>query len=79
MGTENDLLIMSGARLYSLGIDLEGAREELRRLVKNGVPYESPQMAQAVQNFRELECQWKNLESEHIKLRNERTEKFNPK
>ncbi|MEG2679153.1 MAG: hypothetical protein RR949_04370 [Oscillospiraceae bacterium] len=71
MSVEKDLLIMSGARLYSLGVDLEGAREEVRRLVNAGTPYTSPEMEQAVKNFREIECQWKNLEAEHLKLRDE--------
>lgn len=71
MSTEKELLMMSGARLYSLGVDLEGAREELRRLVEDGVPYEAPQMAQALQNFKEIEYQWKTLEAEHVKLRDE--------
>ena len=34
-----DLLIASAARLYSMGIDLEAARERLRQLVEQGVPY----------------------------------------
>lgn len=71
MSIGKDLLIMSGARLYSLGVDLEGAREEVRRLVNAGTPYESPQMVQAVNNFKEIEEQWKNLEAEHIKLKDE--------
>ena len=64
-----DLLIASAARLYSMGIDLEAARDRLRQLVEQGVPYSSEEMRQAVQGFKELERQWKELEREHLELR----------
>ena len=38
MDNEKDLLIASAARLYSMGIDLEAARDQLRQLVEQGVP-----------------------------------------
>lgn len=66
-----DLLIASAARLYSMGIDLEAARDQLRQLVEQGVPYSSEEMKQAVQDFKELDRQWKELEKEHLKLRDE--------
>lgn len=66
-----DLLIASAARLYSMGIDLEAARDRLRQLVEQGVPYSSDEMRQAVSDFKELEQQWKALEREHLKLRDE--------
>jgi len=69
MDNEKDLLIASAARLYSMGIDLEAARDRLRQLVEQGVPYNSDEMRQAVQDFKELERQWKTLESEHLELR----------
>lgn len=71
MSTENDLLIMSAARLYSLGVDLEGARERLRKLVADGVPYESPEMLAALTDFQTLETQWKAIEKEHIEYQDE--------
>ena len=71
MSTENDLLIMSAARLYSLGIDLEGARERLRKLVADGIPYESPEMLAALTDFQTLETQWKAMEKEHIEYQYE--------
>lgn len=37
MDNEKDLLIASAARLYSMGIDLEAARDRLRQLVEQGV------------------------------------------
>jgi len=64
-----DLLIASAARLYSMGIELEAARDRLRQLVEQGTPYNSDEMRRAVQDFKELEQQWKELEREHLKLR----------
>lgn len=66
-----DLLIASAARLYSMGIDLEAARDRLRQLVEQGVPYNADEMKQAVQDFKKLEQRWKALEREHLRLRDE--------
>ena len=66
-----DLLIASAARLYSMGIDLEAARDRLRHLVEQGVPYNSDEMRRAVRAFKELDWQWKELEREHLRLRDE--------
>ena len=71
MDNEKDLLIASAARLYSMGIDLEAARDRLRQLVEQGVPYHSEEMKQAVQDFKALDLQWKELEKQHLELRNE--------
>lgn len=65
MYTKKDLLIQSAARIYTLGVDVEGAREELRRLVAEGVSYNSPEMKAALKNFQELNEQWLTLEKEH--------------
>ena len=65
------MLIASAARLYSMGIDLEAARDRLRQLVEQGVPYNADEMKQAVQDFKELDRQWKALEREHLRLRDE--------
>ena len=75
MDNEKDLLIASAARLYSMGIDLEAARNRLRQLVERGVPYSSDEMKQAVQDFKELDRQWKELEREHLALRDEKIKK----
>lgn len=69
MYTQKDLLLQSAARLYTLGVDLEGARETLRRLVSMQMPYDSPQMIAALNNFEELEMQWKELERQHLGLK----------
>ena len=71
MDNEKDLLIASAARLYSMGIDLEAARDRLRQLVDQGVPYNSDEMRQAVSDFKELDRQWKALEKQHLELRDE--------
>ena len=52
MDNEKDLLIASAARLYSMGIDMEAARDRLRQLVEQGVPYNSDEMRQAVRTSR---------------------------
>ena len=71
MDYRKDLLVASAARLYSMGVDLEAARAKLKELVERGVPYDSDQMKQAYQNFKELEQQWKALERQHLELRDE--------
>ena len=71
MDYRKDLLLTSAARLYSLGVDLEAARAKLKELVEQGVPYDSDEMKQAYQNFKELAQQWKALERQHLELRDE--------
>ncbi|MGM9521143.1 MAG: hypothetical protein ACI3VB_01520 [Oscillospiraceae bacterium] len=68
---QNQLLLASAARLYSLGMDLEGAREELKRCVALGVPYSSPEMLCAYENFTYLKAQFDSLEREHLLLRSQ--------
>ena len=69
MDNKKDLLTASAARLYSMGIDLEAARDRLRLLVEQGVPYNSDEMKQAVSDFKELDWQWKELEEQHLLLK----------
>lgn len=71
MDYRKDLLLASAARLYSIGVDLEAARERLRQLVADGVPYDSDEMRQAYEEFAELDRQWKALEQQHLELRDE--------
>ena len=71
MDARKDLLLKSAARLYSLGVDLEMAREKLRKLVEQGVPYGSREMKDAYREFSELDAQWKELERQHLELRGE--------
>ena len=71
MDYKKDLLLRSAARLYSLGIEVEAAREQLRKLVEQGVPYDSSEIRKALEEFQELDRQWKALEQEHLQLRAE--------
>lgn len=71
MDYKKDLLLRSAARLYSLGIEVEAAREQLRKLVQQGVPYDSPEMRKALEDYQALDRQWKALEQEYLKLRGE--------
>lgn len=71
MDQRKDLLIAAAARLYSMGVDLETAREQLRSLVKQGLSYESEEMRRAFREFQDLERQWKGLEREYLDLRGE--------
>ena len=71
MDARKDLLIKSAARLYSLGVDLEMTREKLRKLAEQGVPYDSQEMKDTYKEFSELDTQWKELEKQHLELRDE--------
>ena len=51
MDFKKDLLLRCGARLYSLGVDLEGKRGEIQRLVEEGVDYSSSEMLQALSEY----------------------------
>ena len=71
MDARKDLLLKSAARLYSLGVDLEMTRDKLKKLVDQGVPYDSKEMKDAYREFSELDAQWKELEKQHLELRDE--------
>ena len=68
---QKELLVKSAARLYSLGIDLEAAREKVRKLVEAGVGYDSPELLQAFNDFNELKTLWDGLEQDYLELRND--------
>jgi hypothetical protein len=65
------LLLLSAARLYSVGGELELARDRLRVLVEQNVPFDALEMREAYDEFRELESQWNDLEAQHLALRAE--------
>lgn len=71
MDNRKDLLLRSAARLYSLGVDLDMAREKLRQLVAQGVSYDSKEMRDAYREYTELKEQWASLEKQHLALRDE--------
>ncbi len=71
MDARKELLLMSAARLYSLGLDVEAAREKLRQLVDQGVSFSSEEMLEAYEDFTTLDGQWRELEKQHLELRDE--------
>lgn len=73
MDAKKDMLLRTAARLYSLGIDLEGKKEQIRKMVTDGVSYESPEMAKAVSEYSELKELWDSLEQDYLSLKNELT------
>ncbi len=75
MNSDKELLIMSAARLYSVGVELEAARAQLKELVDQGVSYSDERMIKAYDDFNELKAQWDNLEKQHLELRNKITGK----
>ena len=75
MNSDKELLIMSAARLYSVGVDLEAARARLKELVDQDVSYSDERMIKAYNDFNELKAQWDSLEKQHLELRNEITGK----
>ena len=71
MNPKKQQLLKSAARLSRLGLDVDAAREELRRLAARGVPYASEEMLRAYERFTELDKQWRELEQKHLALREE--------
>ncbi len=71
MDMKKDLLLRSAARLYSLGIEVDGARQRLRELVNQGVAYTSSEMRKALEDYQELDTQWKALEREYLNLKDQ--------
>ena len=69
MKKERELVVL-GAKLTRLGMTVESRRNKLRQLVERGVPYESPHMIQALQEFQQADTEWKRMEREYIALRN---------
>ena len=69
-GQEKRTLIAQAAKLTTLGYKMDAAREKLRRLVEKQVPFNSDKMKKALMEFERLDSQWKQLEQEHLTLRN---------
>ena len=51
------------------------AREQLRKLAAEGVSYDSAEMRNALEEYRQLDAQWKTLEQEHLGLREQLLQK----
>lgn len=71
MQAKKELLIRKATRLYSIGMDLDYAREKLRKMVNAGVSFDSLQMINAYEEYKELEDRWNSLEAEYLDLRDE--------
>lgn len=68
---EKAKLVKQAGKLYTLGVTVENRREKLRRLVEKKVPYDSPQMKEALSEFEQADKEWKQLEQEHLAFRKE--------
>lgn len=66
---EKSKLMKQAGKLYTLGLTVEKSRERLRRLVEKKVPYDSPQMKEAFEEFEAADQEWKRLEQEHLEYR----------
>ena len=71
MDYKKDLLLRSSARLCSLDIEIERARQHLRELVDKSVPYTSIEMRKALEKYQVLGQQWRALEQEFLRLKEE--------
>ena len=75
MNHQKQQLLKSAAQLARLGLDVDAARETLRRLAARGVAYDSEEMLRAYERFTELDRQWRELEQKHLALREEIAQK----
>ena len=66
---EKVTLVEQARKLYTLGLTLENYRQEIRRLVHQNIPYDSPQMKDAVFQFQTTEEEWTRLEQEYLEYR----------
>ena len=70
MKNRKNELVLSALNLVRVGEVLEEAKGKLRKLVEQGVSYESEEMKKALDECLSLQQQWKELEAEHIRLKN---------
>ena len=68
---EKAKLVKQATKLTTLGLTVEKHREKLRKLVEKKTPYDSPQMEIALAEFQAADEEWKRLEQEHLKFREE--------
>ena len=69
MKNRKNELVLSAIALVKAGEALEDAKAKLRRLVEQGVPYESEEMKIALEECLQLQQQWQALEEEHLRLK----------
>ena len=75
MNHQKQQLLKSAVQLARLGLDVDAARETLRRLAARGVPFDSEEMLRAYERFTELDKAWRELEQKHLALREEIAQK----
>ncbi len=73
MDYRKDLLLRTAARLYSLGLDLESTKEQIRKLSASGTSASSPELQAAVMEYSAQKAQWDELERQYLDLRKELT------
>lgn len=62
----NAKLVQKAGKLYTLGLTVENYRRKLRRLVEKKIPYDSPQMITALEEFQAADSEWKRLEQKYL-------------
>ena len=73
MKNKKNELVLSALDLVRIGEALEEAKGKLKKLIDQGVPYESEEMKKALDECLLLQEEWKFLEAEHIRLKNKIT------
>lgn len=68
MKNRKNELVLSAIALVKTGEALEAAKDKLKKLVDQGVPYESEDMKRALDECLQLQQQWRELEEEHLIL-----------
>lgn len=68
---EKATLVKQAGALYTLGLKVEKQQEKLRRLVSQIIPYDSPQMKKALDEFNVVGREWKRLEFEHLQFKSQ--------
>lgn len=71
MASTKKQMVRLAAQLYTLGLEVERNRDQLRRLVEKQVPYDSPTMIAALRRFNEAKDQWDALEQQYLHLRDQ--------
>lgn len=69
-------LIREAAQLYALGVEVETARSELRRLAESGVSYAAPEMLTALRRYQDLNERFSLLEQAFLEHRDQKSETF---
>ena len=69
MKNRKNELVLSAIALVKAGEALEDAKGKLRKLVEQGVPYESEEMKIVLEEYLQLQQQWRELEEEHLRLK----------